>query len=178
MVRKGETAIKGAADLAGRQVCTVTGAKSADLLPTVQPKAKLIKFGTYSNCAQALKEKRVDAVVTGEAILLGIVIQNPGDFEMVDGYLAGEENAIGFPKDDAALHDYLNAFLLGSRRALYENGRQSISIALLDAVSSGVVLTAIQDRQYARIYVKELVRGESDVELSPEERKAVELAAQ
>ncbi len=57
-------------------------------------------------------------------------------------------------------------------------GRQSISVALLDAVSSGVVLTAIQDREYARIYVKQLVRGESDLELSPEERRAVELAAE
>ncbi|GAA4263352.1 glutamate ABC transporter substrate-binding protein [Dactylosporangium darangshiense] len=111
MVRKGEAAIKGAADLADRQVCTVTGAKSADLLPTIQPKAQIVKFGTYSNCAQALKEKRVDAVVTGEAILLGIVAQNPDAFQMVDGYLAGEENAIGFPKDDSALHDYLNDFL-------------------------------------------------------------------
>jgi hypothetical protein len=39
------------------------------------------------------------------------------------------------------------------------------------------VLTAIQDRDYARIYVKQLVGGESEIELSPEERKAVEAAA-
>jgi len=57
-------------------------------------------------------------------------------------------------------------------------GRQSISLALLDAVSSGVVLTAIQDREYARIYIKQVVRGESDLELSPEERRALELAAE
>jgi hypothetical protein len=57
-------------------------------------------------------------------------------------------------------------------------GRQSVSLALLDASSNGVVLTAIQDREYARIYVKQLVGGESDVELSPEERRAVEAAVQ
>ena len=56
-------------------------------------------------------------------------------------------------------------------------GRQSVSMALLDSASNGVVLTAIQDREYARIYVKQLVDGQSDLELSPEERKAVEQAS-
>ena len=55
-------------------------------------------------------------------------------------------------------------------------GRQSVSMALLDASRSGFVLTAIQDREYARIYVKELREGEADLELSPEERKAVDEA--
>ena len=55
-------------------------------------------------------------------------------------------------------------------------GRQSVSMALLDASGSGFVLTAIQDREYARIYVKELREGEADLELSPEERKAVDEA--
>lgn len=56
-------------------------------------------------------------------------------------------------------------------------GRQSASLALLDSSSNGVVLTAIQDREYARIYVKQLVAGQSDLELSPEERKVVEQAS-
>jgi hypothetical protein len=56
-------------------------------------------------------------------------------------------------------------------------GRQSVSLALLDASSSGVVVTAIQDRDYARIYVKQVVDGESDLELSPEERRAIDDAA-
>src|SRR5262249_42891339 len=55
-------------------------------------------------------------------------------------------------------------------------GRQSLSLALLDAGGNGVVLTAIQDREYARIYVKQVVAGESDVELSPEERRALDQA--
>jgi hypothetical protein len=56
-------------------------------------------------------------------------------------------------------------------------GRQSLSLALLDAGGNGVVLTAIQDREYARIYVKQVAAGESDVELSPEERRALDQAA-
>jgi hypothetical protein len=55
-------------------------------------------------------------------------------------------------------------------------GHQSASMALLDSARSGIVLTAIQGRDYARIYVKELDRGRSAIALSPEEQQAVERA--
>ena len=55
-------------------------------------------------------------------------------------------------------------------------GHQSASVALLDASRSGIVLTAIQGRDYARIYTKELDRGKASVALSPEEQEAVERA--
>ena len=60
----------------------------------------------------------------------------------------------------------------------YENsgGHQSASVAMLDSARSGVVLTAIQGRDYARIYVKEIERGHATVALSPEELEAVERA--
>jgi len=60
----------------------------------------------------------------------------------------------------------------------YENsgGHQSASVAMLDASRSGVVLSAIQGRDYARIYVKELDRGRASVALSPEEQEAVDTA--
>jgi hypothetical protein len=55
-------------------------------------------------------------------------------------------------------------------------GRQSASVALLDANRSGVVLSAIQGRDYARVYLKELDQGKAAVALSPEEQQAVERA--
>jgi hypothetical protein len=60
----------------------------------------------------------------------------------------------------------------------YENsgGHQSASVAMLDAARTGVVLSAIQGRDYARIYIKELDRGRASVALSPEELEAVERA--
>jgi hypothetical protein len=67
-----------------------------------------------------------------------------------------------------------------SRRALVRydalegaGGRQSVSVALLDAASCGFVISAIQGRDYARIYVKQIRDGESDFELSPEERSVL-----
>jgi hypothetical protein len=58
----------------------------------------------------------------------------------------------------------------------HSGGHQSASIAMLDSSRSGVVLSAIQGRDYARIYVKELDRGHASVALSPEELEAVERA--
>ena len=55
-------------------------------------------------------------------------------------------------------------------------GHQSASLAVLDSARSGVVVSAIQGRDYARIYMKELDRGRSSIALSPEESEAVERA--
>ncbi|CAN5549502.1 hypothetical protein BH20ACT19_BH20ACT19_08460 [soil metagenome] len=56
------------------------------------------------------------------------------------------------------------------------SGQQSSSIALLDARRSGVVLSSILHRENARVYVKPVVEGEAELELSPEEREAIETA--
>jgi Protein of unknown function (DUF4446) len=57
-----------------------------------------------------------------------------------------------------------------------KGGEQSATVALLDGERSGIVISAIQGRDYARIYVKELDRGRAAVALSPEELEAVERA--
>ena len=56
------------------------------------------------------------------------------------------------------------------------SGRQSSSLALLDANRSGVVLSSIHHRDSARVYVKQIVEGESELELSPEELEAIDNA--
>jgi hypothetical protein len=56
------------------------------------------------------------------------------------------------------------------------SGRQSLSLALLDASRSGVVLSSILHRDQARIYVKQVRAGESELKLSPEEEEALRLA--
>jgi hypothetical protein len=55
-------------------------------------------------------------------------------------------------------------------------GHQSASLAMLDGGRNGVVVSAIQGRDYARIYMKELEHGRASVALSPEEEEAVERA--
>lgn len=56
------------------------------------------------------------------------------------------------------------------------SGQQSSSVALLDARRSGVVMSSILHRENARVYVKQIVEGESELELSPEERQALDTA--
>jgi uncharacterized protein DUF4446 len=56
------------------------------------------------------------------------------------------------------------------------SGRQSSSVALLDARRSGVVVSSILHRDQARVYVKQIREGESDLDLSPEEREAIDTA--
>lgn len=56
------------------------------------------------------------------------------------------------------------------------SGRQSTTIALLDAEHNGVVLSSIAHRDSARLYCKQVIHGEGELELSPEELEAVRLA--
>ncbi len=56
------------------------------------------------------------------------------------------------------------------------SGRQSSSVALLDERGNGVVISAILQRDQARVYAKPLRDGRSELELSPEERDAIRLA--
>ncbi|MEX2196060.1 MAG: DUF4446 family protein [Thermoleophilaceae bacterium] len=56
------------------------------------------------------------------------------------------------------------------------SGRQSSSYALLDAHRSGVVVSSILHRDQARVYVKQVHEGESELELSPEEHQAIDVA--
>jgi hypothetical protein len=56
------------------------------------------------------------------------------------------------------------------------SGRQSSSMALLDEHRSGVVVSSILHRDQARVYVKQIVEGQSELELSPEEQQAIDNA--
>ena len=94
-----------------------------------------------------------------------------------DLHRAVDEIAAGLSRVDRRVDTAVSKTSL-VRYDAYEGagGQQSASIALLDAGRSGVVVSAIQGRDYARIYVKELDRGRPNVALSPEEEEAVERA--
>ena len=56
------------------------------------------------------------------------------------------------------------------------SGQQSSSFAMLDEHRSGIVFSSILHRDQARVYVKQVRDGESAIELSPEERQAIDAA--
>src|SRR6059058_6108948 len=123
------------------------------------------------------------AVRAAQAVLLGGGKEDLVDFAVSlqgridDLHRAVDEIAAGLSRVDRRVDTAVSKTSL-VRYDAYEGagGHQSASIALLDAARSGVVLSAIQGRDYARIYVKELDQGRPSVALSPEEQEAVERA--
>jgi hypothetical protein len=127
--------------------------------------------------------RRVKRVRDAQRLLLGGGRKDLVDFAVSlqgridDLHRAVDEVAAGLSRVDRRVDGTVtNTSIV--RYDAYENtgGHQSASLALLDSARSGLVVTAIQGRDYARIYMKELERGRASVALSPEETEAVERA--
>ena len=56
-------------------------------------------------------------------------------------------------------------------------GKLSFALAMLDKDNTGFILNAIHSRENCFLYIKEIVKGESYVMLSEEEKEALEKAA-
>jgi hypothetical protein len=52
-------------------------------------------------------------------------------------------------------------------------GDHSFSLAILDGKDSGVIITSLHTRDRTRVYMKDIKRGKSQLELSVEEKKAL-----
>jgi len=94
-----------------------------------------------------------------------------------DLHRAVDEIAAGLARVDRRVDGTLTNTAI-VRYDAYEDtgGHQSASVAVLDSTRTGFVVTAIQGRDYARLYMKELDRGRASVPLSPEEQESVERA--
>jgi uncharacterized protein DUF4446 len=127
--------------------------------------------------------RRIRQLREGQMVLLGGGKSDLVDFAVSlqgridDLHRAVDEVAAGLARVDRRVDGSVtNTSVV--RYDAYEGagGHQSASLAFLDAARSGVVVSAIQGRDYARIYVKELDQGKAPVALSPEEQEAVERA--
>jgi hypothetical protein len=126
---------------------------------------------------------RLRRLRTGQEVLLGGRTRDLVDFAVSlqgridDLHRAVDEIAAGLSRVDRRVDGAItNTAVI--RYDAYEDtgGQQSASYAFLDATRTGTVVTAIQGRDYARIYVKELDHGKASAALSPEEQQAVERA--
>jgi Protein of unknown function (DUF4446) len=122
-----------------------------------------------------VREGQVVLLGGGKGDLVDFAVSLQGRIDDLHG--AVDEVAAGLVRVDRRLDDAIAKTSI-VRYDAYEDtgGHQSASLAFLDAGRTGVVLSAIQGRDYARIYVKELDRGRASVALSPEEEEAVERA--
>jgi hypothetical protein len=127
---------------------------------------------------RALRQVRAGQQVLlggGKADLVDFAVSLQGRID--DLHRAVDEIAAGLARVDRRIDECVSRTSI-VRYDAYEGtgGQQSASLALLDAGRTGVVVTAIQGRDYARIYVKEVDRGRGPIALSPEEQEAVERA--
>jgi len=133
--------------------------------------------------AAALAWRQVKRVRTSQQVLLGDGKDDLVEFAVslqarIDDLRgAVDEVAAGLSRVDRRVDESLAKTSI-VRYDAYEGtgGHQSASVALLDGARSGIVVSAIQGRDYARIYMKELERGRASIALSPEEEEAVERA--
>jgi Protein of unknown function (DUF4446) len=123
---------------------------------------------------------RIRRLRTGQQVVLGGGRRDLVDFAVSlqgrvdDLHRAVDEISAGLSRVDRRVDGAVTNTSVVRYDAYEEaSGAQSASVALLDATRTGTVVTAIQGRDYARIYVKELDRGTSSMALSPEEQEAV-----
>jgi Trk K+ transport system NAD-binding subunit len=112
------------------------------------PVSDLVEFAVGMQARQELVERRADE--------LAVRVEQAGI------EVAGALRRVGLQRFDA----YDGA-----------EGLQSTALALLDALGDGIVVSAIQDSDSARVYVKRVRAGAAaDVALGPEELAAVAAA--
>jgi hypothetical protein len=122
-----------------------------------------------------VREAQMVLLGGGKADLVDFAVSLQGRID--DLHRAVDEVAAGLARVDRRVDGCVSKTSI-VRYDAYEGagGHQSASMVFLDGARSGVVFTAIQGRDYARIYVKELEHGRAPVALSPEEQEAVERA--
>ncbi|MDQ3493536.1 MAG: DUF4446 family protein [Chloroflexota bacterium] len=133
----------------------------------------------------ALAGLRRRKVVTPERPLPALT-----DLDALEAYLAAQEARLD-ALDGTSRSQEERMFAAGdqSRRALQHVGvvrfnpfddtgsNQSFALALVDADGNGVVLSSLHSRQQTRVYLKEVIGGQSEAQLSGEETEALRRAA-
>lgn len=129
LVRKGK--IRNLKDLEGKRIATGKGTTAEQLMRSSVPQATVVSFEDYPMGFVALKQGKVDAVTTDEAILGGqlcLLERNPatrGKFEIPDIQLSIEPYALGVRKNDPDFLKFVNDTLLemernGEARKIFE----------------------------------------------------------
>jgi hypothetical protein len=130
----------------------------------------------------AVKLRRVRAAqktVLGQADLVAHAAQIQEAFVQLRDWV--EETATGLEERMATAQERIDGCVAYTSLVRYDamgemSGQQSSTMALLDARRTGVVVSSILHRDQARVYVKQVREGESELELSPEELQAIEAA--
>jgi polar amino acid transport system substrate-binding protein len=100
------------ADLDGKSVATSRGSVGEQILKASFPNAKITGFNTTADSIQALKSGKVDALIENNAIIGGLVKNEPTAFQVLKGDpIKPALFSIGVKQGDQTWLNYLNNFL-------------------------------------------------------------------
>lgn len=101
-------------DLAGKRIATAKGSTSEQNVKRAIPSATVISFDDYPQAFLALRQRRVAAITTDEAILTGILAKAPDKkaFEIPTLRISDEPYGLGMRRGEAALVSLVNQTLL------------------------------------------------------------------
>lgn len=112
IVKKGNPLnIKGPDDLAGRKACVISGSEGQSVLAKKYTKAQIVPFDVISKCVEALKNGSVDAVVTTNFILAGLVSRDPNNLQLVNNLFTREPWGVRMPKSENDLCHFVSDVL-------------------------------------------------------------------
>jgi polar amino acid transport system substrate-binding protein len=83
-------------DLDGKRVCVAEGTTSAAKLRDIVGDVTVLSVNTWADCLVAIQQEQVDAITTDDAILAGMVAQDP-NLVIVGDYVSAEPYGVGIP---------------------------------------------------------------------------------
>lgn len=115
--------------------------------------------------------RRSQKVILGEGRDRDLIAHATATSQQVEGLAEEMRSLNGLLEREGRRLDNCLTFRSVVRYDAYRDlsGMQSTSMCLLDTHFSGIIVSSIQSRDHARIYVKEVQHGESKEKLSPEE---------
>jgi glutamate transport system substrate-binding protein len=115
IVKKGNPLnVKGPDDLAGRKACVISGSEGQSALAKKYKDVQIVPFDVISKCVEALKNGSVDAVVTTNFILAGLVSRDPSNLQLVNNLFTREPWGVGVPKSESDLCHFVSDVLTGA----------------------------------------------------------------
>ena len=102
--------IAGPQDLSGKRVCVARGTTSLQKVQQIDQPPTIVTVVTWADCLVALQQHDVDAISTDDAILAGLVAQDPY-LHIVGPNLAEEPYGIGINLTNTPLVRFVNATL-------------------------------------------------------------------
>ena len=102
--------ITGPGDLSGKRVCVARGTTSLRKVQEINPPPAIVTVVTWADCLVALQQREVDAISTDDAILAGLVAQDPY-LHIVGPNMAEEPYGIGINLTNTGLVRFVNGTL-------------------------------------------------------------------